>query len=100
MKLFETNRSEYDDEAITRYQRCIQLLTRELLLSQSSDWGFLMLNEASKTYAEGRTNGHLENFDRVWGIMTKEENDEELAEIEAMNPIFADLPWNLFEPYQ
>ncbi len=100
VKLFETNRSEYTDEAIARYQRCIQLLTRELLLSQSSDWGFLMLNEASRDYAEGRTNGHLENFDRVWNLMTQGGNDEELSDIEAMNPIFADLPWNLFEPYQ
>lgn len=99
VKIFDENRGDYTDEAIAHRQRCIQLMTRELLLAQSSDWGFLMMNEPSREYAERRTNEHLENFDRVWAVTPRSVGKEVLDEIEDKNPIFPDLPWNLFEPY-
>ncbi|MEX2578523.1 MAG: 1,4-alpha-glucan branching protein domain-containing protein [Verrucomicrobiales bacterium] len=100
VRIFDESKSDYSEEAIAHRQRCIQLLTREILLAQSSDWGFLMKNEPSRGYAESRTREHLENFDKVWALTAKGEDEEGLLdEIEEKNPIFPDLPWNLYEPY-
>ncbi len=99
VRIFEENRGSLPEAASKHRQKCIQLMTRELLLTQSSDWGFLMRNEPSRGYAEGRTRQHLDNFDRIWGVATKATDDGRLAEIEAENPVFSDLPWNMYEPY-
>jgi len=99
VKIFYENKGDYTDEAIAHRQRCIQLMTRELLLAQSSDWGFLLKNEPSREYAEKRTREHLDNFDKVWAVTPKSSGVDVLNEIEDKNPIFPDLPWNLFEPY-
>lgn len=99
VRIFEENRNDYSDAVIEHRQRCIQLMTREIMLAQSSDWGFLMQNEPSMEYAEARTRGHLENFDRIWGCTMDLSKANVLDEIEELNPIFPDLPWNIFEPY-
>jgi 1,4-alpha-glucan branching enzyme len=96
--LFRENRDDFTAEAIIHRQRCIQLLTKELLLAQSSDWAFLMNNEPSREYAEKRTRDHFANFDRIWVLTTKSSDDGEFDEIDPLNPIYSDLPWNLFEP--
>lgn len=100
VRLFDENRAEFDEDGTNHRQRCIQLMTRELLLAQSSDWGFLMRNEPSREYAEGRTREHLADFDRIWAVTTETSDDGLLEEIEKKNPIFPDLPWNLFEAYE
>lgn len=99
VRLFEENRSDFTAEMISYRQRCIQLLTKELLLAQSSDWGFLMKNEPSREYAEKRTRDHFANFDRVWAASLHEGAGALLDEIEQENPVFPDLPWNMYEPY-
>jgi len=100
VRLFQEERSHFDeDEALWR-RRCIQLMTRELLLAQSSDWAFLMRNDPSRDYAEERVRGHFERFDEAWRLVTENGADPaRLEEIEAVNPLFVDLPWNVFEPY-
>ena len=99
MRFFEENRSDITAEMISHRQRCIQILTKELLLAQSSDWGFLMKNEPSREYAEKRTRDHFANFDRVWAASLHEGAGALLDEIEQENPVFPDLPWNMYEPY-
>ena len=99
-RLYEDNRIGMPEAASTHRQRCIELMTKELLLAQSSDWPFLMKNEPSREYAERRTREHLERFDRVWSVSAKAEAGSDLlAEIEEADPVFSDLPWNLYEPY-
>ncbi|MBP83414.1 MAG: glycoside hydrolase [Verrucomicrobiales bacterium] len=100
VRLFEENRDDFTAEAIAHRQRCIQLMTKELLLAQSSDWAFLMNNEPSREYAEKRTRDHFANFDRIWVLTTKSSDDGEFDEVDPLNPIYSDLPWNLFEPYR
>ncbi|MEM9280671.1 MAG: 1,4-alpha-glucan branching protein domain-containing protein [Verrucomicrobiota bacterium] len=100
VRLFGENRNDYPDEVVAHRERCIQLMTRELLLSQSSDWGFLMNNEPSREYAEKRTREHFDWFDRLWVLATKAEDNGELVKIEPLNPVFSDLPWDIFEPHQ
>lgn len=100
VRMFETNRGDLEEDVAKHQQRCIQIMTKELMLSQSSDWSFLMKNEPSREYAETRTREHLANFDQVWELTTQPESDPSvLEEIETRNPVFSDLPWNLFEPY-
>jgi len=99
VRLFEENRSDFTEGMIAHRQRCIQLLTKELLLAQSSDWGFLMQNEPSRGYAEKRTREHFSNFDKVWAAALHEGENALLEEIEQANPVFSDLPWNMYEPY-
>ena len=98
VSIFEENRSDLADGTVTHRQRCIQLMTKELLLAQSSDWGFLMKNEPSREYAEKRTRDHFGNFDRVWAAALQSDGGL-LDEVEQMNPVFSDLPWNMYEPY-
>jgi len=97
--MFDQDREDLDREGTAHYQRCIQLMVRELLLAQSSDWGFLMRMDPSREYAEQRAREHLSDFDRIREILTKDD-DGRLDEIEQKHPIFPDLPWNLFEAYE
>ncbi len=99
VRLFEENRSGIDEEAVKHRERAIRLMTKELLLAQSSDWAFLMKNEASRHYAERRTREHLDRFDRLRSVATREDDGGVFDEIEESDPSFADLPWNLYEPY-
>src|SRR5690606_31851249 len=99
VKIFEENRSQMPKPAIAHRERCIQMMTKEILLAQASDWAFLMKHEASRDYAERRTREHLDRFDRVWAVVTHEGGEALLDEIEEADPVFSDLPWNLYEPY-
>lgn len=99
VRIFEENPAGMPEEAVAHRQRCIQLMTKELLLVQSSDWPFLMRNEASRGYAERRAREHLARFDRVWEVSARTVADGILDEIDEADPVFVDLPWNLYEPY-
>ena len=81
-------------------KRCLSQMTRELLLAQTSDWAFLMRNAACRPYAEQRTRQHLANFDELRVIATQNNGAERLTELETLTPIFPELPWSMFEPYE
>ncbi len=98
VKVFEENKNVYREEVVAFRERCIRLMTKELLLAQSSDWGFLMKNEPSREYATRRTEQHFANFDRIWSASTHEDSSSVLDEVEQANPMFKDLPWNIYEP--
>jgi len=103
VRLFQEERAGFTDEAAAHRKRCIRLMTRELLLAQSSDWGFLMRNDPSRDYAEERVRAHFDLFDQVWRLLNTNhsngDSEGRLDEIEDADPIFNDLPWNVFEPY-
>ncbi len=98
VRIFEENKEIYTEENAAHRERCIRLMTKELLLAQSSDWGFLMKNEPSREYAVKRTRQHLDNFDRIWAASTNEDATSILDDVEQANPMFTDLPWNIYEP--
>ncbi len=100
VKMMEENGDALPKKTSDHRKRCLSQMTRELLLAQTSDWAFLMRNEASRPYAEQRTRQHIANFDEVRTIGTRSDESERLAELESMTPIFPDLPWNMFEPYE
>src|SRR5690606_10914851 len=82
VKLYEQNRASMNERTTDHRERAIRLMTKELLLAQSSDWGFLMKNEASRGYAERRTREHLERFDRVRAVVMNADESAALDEID------------------
>jgi len=87
------------DEVIAHRKRCLSQMARELLLAQSSDWAFLMRNGDATPYARKRTEDHLDHFDELWaayGNPTSEDSLTALSELEKLNPIFPNLPWDTF----
>ncbi len=78
--------------------RCVKQMTRELMLAQSSDWAFLMRNNAARPYAKKRTEDHFQNFDDIWQLFSGKPGSERLAEIEKQNPIFENLNWDAYLP--
>ena len=46
-------------------RRALNQLLRELLLSQSSDWAFIMKTGTAVSYAETRVRAHLQRFNRL-----------------------------------
>jgi len=98
VRLFEEERAaSLEQAAHPSRQRCLQVMTRELLLAQASDWSFLMRSEASRTYAECRFRQHLENFDEAGRVAAGLISEKELESLVETDPIFPDLPWNIFE---
>ncbi|MEM7698842.1 MAG: 1,4-alpha-glucan branching protein domain-containing protein [Verrucomicrobiota bacterium] len=97
VNLFEENRDEFDETVIAHREQCIRLMTRELLLAQSSDWPFLMKNPASREYATERTHDHLATFDQIWSLTTRSDPNGELDKILNHHPFLTDVPWNLFD---
>ncbi len=87
------------DEIVAHRKRCLSQMARELLLAQSSDWAFLMRNGDATPYARKRTEDHLDHFDELWTAYanpTSEESQTALRELENLNPIFPNLPWDTF----
>ncbi|MDF1753481.1 MAG: DUF1957 domain-containing protein [Verrucomicrobiales bacterium] len=94
----QESREGMSQERIDHRERCLRQLSRDLLMAQASDWGFLLNNEASHDYAEAKVRGYLDAFDVVWGICTSFGDIAPLDELEKRYPIFADIEWDLFRP--
>ena len=86
------------DELAEHRSRCVRQMTRELLLSQASDWASFMRHTKTQAYATHRFESHLENFDQLTKIYSSndESNSNHLIAIEKQNPIFPNLEWNVF----
>lgn len=68
------------------------LMARELLLLESSDWEFLISTLSAKDYAENRISEHYENFNKLKLMLDKKKHNEGdrifLKELEDRNKIF------------
>jgi len=77
--------------------RALRQAGRELLLAQASDWAFIMRTGAIVPYAVRRTELHLGRFWRLdEGLRENRVDEAELAEFEALDPIFPSLEPGLF----
>jgi 1,4-alpha-glucan branching enzyme len=73
-------------------KRALRQAERELLLSQSSDWPFLMQKGASAGYAQKRLTGHLEAFSMLYDMALKGPIDENsLRRLESRHPLFPEI---------
>jgi len=74
------------------FQRAINQAMRETLLSQASDWPFLMQKGRAAEYAGARIMGHIERFDMLFSmVMKRDVNESRLNEIEERDNIFSRL---------
>jgi len=88
---------KYDAKATPEMERMLRQTGRELLLSQASDWPFLIRNETAKEYAAQRVTDHLRRFDQLAGALERGDADPEfLAQCEERDNLFANLNWRRF----
>lgn len=72
--------------------RALRQAARELLLSQSSDWAFIMKTGTMVPYAVARTCEHVANFTKLYHDLRSGAIDEQwLAGIENKNNIFPEI---------
>ena len=78
-------------------ERALQQLARELLLAQSSDWGFLIKTGTAKHYATERTRGHIANFNKLYEQLKAGEIDTAfLSDCESRDNLFPNLQWRYY----
>jgi 1,4-alpha-glucan branching enzyme len=77
--------------------RVLKQLARELLLTQSSDWAFLMKTGTAREYATQRTLDHLARFNRLHDQFVAYNLDEEfLRDCEWRDNIFPNVNWRYY----
>ena len=77
--------------------RVLKQLARELLLTQSSDWAFLIKTGTAREYATKRTIDHLSRFNRLHEQFTTNNVDEEfLSECELRDNLFPNVNWRYY----
>jgi 1,4-alpha-glucan branching enzyme len=78
--------------------RALNQCLRELLLAQSSDWGFIMGTGTHTSYAVKRTKDHLLRFTRLYEDIKSNNIDEGwLADIEYKDNIFPDIDYRVHQ---
>lgn len=78
-------------------RRALNQLMRELLLSQSSDWAFIMKTGTAVRYATDRVKSHLSRFHRLAREIESDTIDNEwLTDLESRDNIFPDLDYKVY----
>ena len=96
--------SDRMQELVTRFpdesglkKRVLDQAAREVLLSQASDWPFIMKTCLSADYAKMRVKRHLHNFNKIYDNLCRNTvNTEWLTRIEKEHKIFPDLDYRIF----
>ncbi|MCG2725738.1 MAG: DUF1957 domain-containing protein [Elusimicrobia bacterium] len=79
--------------------RALNQAARETLLSQNSDWPFLMYINSHSDYAFSRINDHCENANNLLTQIIEKNIDETfLSELENRNNIFTRIDFRVFSP--
>ena len=87
----------YPDEKGLK-QRALNQAAREVLLSQASDWPFILKTGNTVPYAIKRLKEHIHNFNAIYdGLCRNSVNTEGLTKMEKRNRIFSDLDYRLFK---
>jgi len=79
-------------------RRALNQALRELLLAQSSDWGFIMATGTHVEYAQKRTKEHLLRFFQIADEVAHDQIDESmLRTIESKDNIFAQIDYRVHQ---
>ena len=79
-------------------KRALKQALRELLLAQSSDWGFIMGTGTHTSYAVRRTKEHILRFTRLYEEIKSNSIDENwLCDIEYKDNIFPDIDYRVHQ---
>jgi 1,4-alpha-glucan branching enzyme len=78
-------------------RRALNQAARELLLSQSSDWAFIMKTGTMVDYARDRTRVHVNNFNHLYEQIKRNDIDEPwLNEVEHRHNLFPDVDYRVY----
>ncbi|MBL7081014.1 MAG: DUF1957 domain-containing protein [Candidatus Omnitrophica bacterium] len=89
---------KFHPQASGLLKRALNQALRELLLSQSSDWAFIMATGTHVDYAVLRTKQHLLRFNRLFEEIKGNSIDEHwLSEIEYRDNIFANIDYRVHQ---
>lgn len=78
--------------------RALNQAARELLLAESSDWAFIITTATSVQYAKKRFRDHIHRFTKLYEMINRNEIDERwLGEIEAMDTIFQEIDYRVYQ---
>ncbi|MGQ3685968.1 MAG: glycoside hydrolase family 57 protein [Candidatus Loosdrechtia sp.] len=82
----------------TLQKRALNQAARELLLSQGSDWAFIMSAGKMTEYATKRIKEHLSRFTRLYeDIRANAIDDVWLSDIENKDNIFPDIDYHIYQ---
>ncbi|MDQ3586069.1 MAG: DUF1957 domain-containing protein [Acidobacteriota bacterium] len=78
-------------------RRALNQAARELLLAQASDWAFQIYQGTTVEYATRRFRSHIRRFNALAEQLERGEiNQEQLAEIERRDNLFAEIDYRIF----
>ena len=78
-------------------ERALNMLGRELLLAESSDWAFLITTHTAVNYAKGRESFHINAFYKLYNELLNNNIDTDFLEyIEEKDSIFPFLNYKFF----
>jgi 1,4-alpha-glucan branching enzyme len=78
-------------------RRALNQALRELLLSQHSDWAFIMDSSTAAGYARKRFEEHILRFNNLYhAIISRNIPEKWLGEIEEKDSIFQDIDYRVF----
>lgn len=78
-------------------ERALNQAAREVLLSQASDWPFIIKTGIAGPYAEKRVKEHVHNFLIIYDNLCRNSVDTEwLTGIERKNNLFPDIDYRIF----
>ena len=85
------------NNASSEEARVLNQMARELLLSQSSDWPFILTTGTSVEYAKKRIMEHINNFNTLYNDLQKKKiNIKYLQECETKNSIFQEMDYHIY----
>ena len=77
--------------------RALNQAAREVLLSQHSDWAFMMKTGTAAEYAKKRFEEHIGRFNRLYqSIISRDISEKWLTEIEDKDRIFQDINYRVY----
>ncbi len=79
-------------------RRALNQAAREVLLSQASDWPFIMRSGTTVTYAVRRLKEHISNFTHIHDSLSRGViSTEWLTRVERRNNLFPDIDYRIFD---
>ena len=89
--------TRYYKESDAMNVRCLNQMSRELLLAQSSDWAFLITTNTAREYSIERLKEHIGNFNKLYEALESDRVDvRSLEMMEHKNSIFRDIDFRIY----
>ena len=96
-KMIETANRFRNQDLSSLSARALNQAARETLLSQSSDWAFLLYIGSHAEYAKGRLEAHAANAVKLLSeVIEKKVDEQALSVLEQQNSVFPRLDFRVF----